>query len=173
MNTRYTDMQHILLKNLQAGHDFLVKLQDLCASQGKSESELIDGRLAADMFPFVRQIQIMSDNAKAAIARLADKEAPQMEDNEKTLEELKHRLTRTIAYLETFSAEDFAEADTRQVVRPYFPGKYQHGEDYLIEFVYANFFFHYAVAYAIARMQGFEIGKADFIGGLTFHPLAE
>lgn len=123
------------------------------------------------MLPFSRQIQIASDNAKGMVSRLTRQEAPRYEDTETTLDELKARLQKTIDYLGTFSEADFAEADTAEARFPYFPGLKLIGAGYIVTYGIPNFMFHVVTAYDILRNMGFQIGKADFMGGqIEFHP---
>ncbi|MFZ2255378.1 MAG: DUF1993 domain-containing protein [Patescibacteria group bacterium] len=135
---------------------------------------MLDARLAPDMLPFSRQIQIATDNAKGMASRLTRQEAPRYEDTETTLDELKARLQKTIDYLGTFTEADFAEADTAEARFPYFPGLKLVGAGYVITYGIPNFMFHVVTAYDIVRNLGFQIGKADFMGGqIEFHPDAE
>ena len=124
-------------------------------------------RLAPDQFAFGRQIQVACDTAKLGAARLAGKEAPSNPDTEQTLEDLRARLTSTVAYLNTFSAKDFAGADTRVVTQPRWEGKVMSGADYFAEHVVPNFYFHTAHAYAILRHNGVSVGKRDYLGALS------
>lgn len=97
-------------------------------------------------------------------SRLAHTEAPKMEDTETTLEDLRARLEKTIAYLETFTPTDFADAATAEARFPYFPGMKMVGSDYLFTYALPNLFFHVVTIYAILRHIGFEVGKRDYMG---------
>lgn len=136
-----------------------------------NETTLLNDRLAADMFPLVKQVQVATDNAKGAAARLSGTEAPKFEDTETTLAELDARIDKTIEYLKTFNKESFANAANVQVTLSYFPGKFMNGFDYAREYAIPNFFFHTATAYAIIRKNGVGIGKADYINGLPLQDL--
>jgi uncharacterized protein len=124
-------------------------------------------RLYPDMLPFTRQIQITCDTAKGCGARLAGIEAPKHEDNETTLAELKHRIAKTLDFLQSLSAEKFAGAESRAIEMK-FPNRTLNftGVDYLNKFVMPNFFFHQTVAYALLRHNGVELGKMDFLGSM-------
>ena len=98
-------------------------------------------------------------------SRMARKEAPKYEDDESTLTELRTRLEKTIAYLETFTPEDFADADTAEARFPYFPGVKMVGKGYVFTYAIPNFMFHVVTAYSILRNAGFDVGKTDFMGG--------
>src|ERR1700692_4343237 len=68
---------------------------------------LVNARLAPDMFPLSRQVQIACDVAKNGAARLTGQDAPRFEDKEATLEELRARIDRTIQYLKSIAASAF------------------------------------------------------------------
>jgi hypothetical protein len=126
-------------------------------------------RLAPDQFAFAKQVQTACDTAKLAAARLAGKEAPKHPDTEQSLDELRARVKSVVAYLETFSAADFAEAATRRVTQPRWEGQYMLGADYFLQHALPNFFFHATHAYAILRHNGVPLGKKDFLGALSKH----
>lgn len=123
-------------------------------------------RLAPDMFPLPRQIQIACDMAKGAAARLAGIEVPSWEDKEASLDELAERVRRTIAFVQSVPAEAFEDSAQRAIVLPRRVGEPLHfvGEDYLRHWVLPNFYFHLSMSYALLRQAGVELGKADFLG---------
>jgi hypothetical protein len=130
-------------------------------------SVLVGSRLAPDMLPLSRQVQIACDLAKNSVARLAALEPPRFEDTEKTIEELRARIARTIDYLKGVPATAFEGAEDRDLKVPAGPDKFLDfkGLDFLQRFAIPNVFFHVTTAYAILRHNGVEIGKKDFIGG--------
>lgn len=149
------------LKNMQAWFDKAL-------AEGKDEKTLVEARLAPDMFPFSRQIQIASDAAKGAGARLTGTDAPSMPDTETTFAELKARLQKTIDYLESLDPKAFEGGADREVIIK-FPngGGYRFdGRTYLQGFALPNFFFHVTAAYAILRNNGVAMGKPDFLAHL-------
>jgi hypothetical protein len=129
---------------------------------------LLNTRLAPDMFPLVRQVQVTADQAKNGAARLAGVEPPRYEDNETTIDELKARLANTVEFLKTLDPAAIDAAGTREITFPLGPTNKGHmtGEDYLNHFVLPNFYFHRTAAYAILRHCGVEIGKRDFLGAI-------
>ncbi len=157
---------------LRALDGVLTKGQQYAKDHGMTESALLDACLAPDMFPLKKQVQIACDNAKGGAARLSGSEAPVFEDNEASFDELHARITKTLAFLETIKEEQFADAASRQITLPYFPGKYMTGEGYAVEYVLPNFFFHVTTAYAILRKEGVAVGKADYLGGLPLKDVA-
>jgi hypothetical protein len=135
------------------------------AAQEKSESQLMEARLAPDMRPLPAQYQMASDSAKNALARLTGTEAPSMPDTESSFAELKDRCDRTIAYLQSFDRDALDGSDDREVVIK-FPngmGYRFSGDQYLAGFALPNFFFHATTAYAILRNSGVSLGKPDFL----------
>lgn len=128
-------------------------------------------RLAPDQHPFVRQIQIAADAAKIMAARLSGKEFPKYEDNEKTWDEIKARVQKTIDYLKTFKSEEFNGWEDRRAPISFMPGKYLNANEYLYEMALPNLYFHISTAYSILRLRGVDVGKADFIGDLKFKDL--
>lgn len=171
MNDIYQFTVPIFTKTLKALDSLLAKAQQIVAEKGADEAFLLEARLAPDMFPLKKQIQIACDNAKGAAARLSGTEAPVHVDEETTLAELRDRITKTLELLATFSEEAFTEAATRKVTLPYFPAKYLTGLDYAREYALPNFFFHVTTAYAILRKEGLSVGKSDFMGGLPLQDL--
>jgi uncharacterized protein len=124
-------------------------------------------RLAPDQFAFARQVQTACDTAKVVAARLGGKTAPSHPDTEATLAELHARVRSVIAYLEEYSAQDFAGAATRVITQPRWEGKVMSGADYFLEHGLPNFFFHITHAYAILRHAGVSLGKRDYLGALS------
>ena len=131
-------------------------------------SVLLDARLAPDMFPLSKQIQIVCDNAKMSVARLTGISAPVFEDNEKSFDEFVNRINKTMAYLEGIKPENFTGYDKRTAEFPWLPGSYLEGKDYLVNYALPNFYFHLSMAYAILRFNGVDLGKVDFLGELNW-----
>jgi hypothetical protein len=126
---------------------------------------LVAGRLFPDMLPLSKQVQIATDHAKGAAARLVGLEPPKYEDTETTFTELIARIAKTIAYLESFSIAQFDGADERTVSLTMRGNTLTFGgTEYLVRYALPNFYFHVTTAYAILRHSGVEIGKGDFLG---------
>lgn len=158
-------------KNLRSLKAVLAKGAEHAKTVGMSEADLLNSRLAPDMFPLSKQVQIATDNAKGAVARLADADLLVLADDETTVDQLIARIEKVEAYLATFTPEQFDGADTRSITLPYFPGKFMTGHDYLTEYVLANFFFHFNMSYAILRMIGTPLGKGDYMGAVNMQEL--
>lgn len=154
---------------------FLTMLKTLTAILDKAEAYaaehkidpevLLDWRLAPDMLPFMRQLQIAADFAKGTTARLAGAEVPKYADDEKTFAEIKARIAKTVKFVEGFSPKDIEGSEGRDITLPV-GGQDMHfkGEPYLVHFALPNFYFHATTAYAILRRCGVDIGKRDFLG---------
>ena len=127
----------------------------------------LTARLAPDMLPFVRQIQIACDAVKFGVARLAGVDAPKFEDNEASLADLRARIRKTLDYIESVPAAQIDGTDAKDIVVPRRDGSMTlKGEAYLKQFVLPNFFFHVTTTYALLRHCGVDLGKADFLGPL-------
>jgi hypothetical protein len=138
------------------------------AREKKFEPQVyLSARLAPDMLPLPTQIQIACDAAKFCVARLAGSEAPAFADEEKTLDELRQRVKKTIDYVQSVPAAQIDGSDAREISVPRRTGPItMTGEAYLKHFALPNFFFHVTTTYALLRHNGVELGKVDFLGGL-------
>lgn len=150
--------------SLNALSAILDKAEAHAAAKKIDPSVLLHSRLSPDMFALVRQVQIATDLGKNGSARLAGVEAPPYEDNETTMDELKTRIARTVAYLKTLDPKQIDASADREIAFPLGPTNTGHmkGDDYLNHFVLPNFYFHLTTAYAILRHCGVDIGKCDF-----------
>lgn len=156
-----------LIKIIGQAQRWLDKAEAFAAQKKFDVNTLLTARLAPDQFPLVRQVQSISDQAKATAARLAGVQAPSFEDNEKTVAELRARLEKTAEWLKTLKREQFDDAEDRIITVPWAPGKGFKGRDYIIEAGLPNFYFHASMAYAILRHNGVDLGKVDFLGAVT------
>ena len=155
-----------LLRNLDT---ILDKAEKWVADKKLDPNAILHSRLSPDMFHFTRQIQIATDMAKGTASRLAGQEPPRFEDNETSFAELRARVAKTLAYLESLPAASFEGSESRQVTLKLGPpGKQTEmnfvGLDYLQGFGTPNFYFHYSMVYALLRHNGLEIGKRDYVG---------
>jgi uncharacterized protein len=127
---------------------------------------LLGSRLAPDMFPLTRQVQIASDTSKYGVSRLAGIEAPKFDDKEQTVEELRARIARTIDFIKSVPASALEGSEDRLIKVPLRDRTLQfNGLEYLVRWVIPNAFFHITTAYAILRHNGVELGKNDFLSG--------
>jgi hypothetical protein len=156
-----------VLRNLNA---ILDKAETWVAERKLDPNAILLARLAPDMHHFIRQVQIATDMAKGTTARLAGVEPPRFEDNEATFPELKARVAKTVAFLESLPASAFDGSETRPIVLKVGPPGQQRqldfvGLNYLQGFGTPNVYFHYSMVYALLRHNGLEIGKRDYVGG--------
>ncbi len=155
----------------------LRSLRNLDAIVGKAEAHveadknldaetLLRARLYPNMRPFLFQVQVATDTAKGAAARLSGKPVPSWPDEEQTFADVHARLGKAIDYLSGFTPADFDGAEQRPIELKVGPRTINFtGTSYLSTFVLPNFFFHVTTAYAILRHNGVPIGKGDFLGG--------
>ena len=153
------------LKNLAA---ILDKAAGQAAERKIDPAVLLNDRLAPDMFPLVRQVQIASDHAKGASARLAGIDVPKFEDVEKSFDDLQQRLARVTEFVKSISPDQIDGSEEREITLP-IGGQSMafKGQTYLLHFALPNFYFHLTTAYAILRHNGVVIGKRDFIGVIS------
>jgi hypothetical protein len=131
-------------------------------------SVYLSARLAPDMLPFTTQVQIACDAAKFCMARLTGTEAPKFEDNETTLDQLRERIRKTMDYVQSVPAAQVDGTDDKDISVPRRAGPIvMKGEMYLKHFVLPTFFFHVTTMYALLRHNGVDLGKSDFLAGLT------
>ncbi len=156
----------VFTQMLSALHGILAKAEVSASERGFDSAVLLQSRLAPDMFPFTRQVQIACDFAKGVAGRLAGVELPNFEDNEQSLAELQDRIARTLAFIGALNEDGFAEAASRQIVlRPGTPKERSlDGHAYLYAYGLPQFFFHLTTAYALLRHNGVAIGKRDYMG---------
>jgi hypothetical protein len=153
---------------LNALSGVLDKAAAFAAARKIDPAVLPQWRLAPDMFPLTRQVQIACDQAKNGCARLVGVEPPRFEDNETTIDQLKARIAKTIAFIKSIEGQHLDGSGSREITFPLGPTNKGHmkGDDYLTHFMLPNFYFHITAAYAILRHCGVEIGKRDFLGAI-------
>ena len=150
------------LKNLAA---ILDKAKAHAEAKKIDELVLTSSRLYPDMFALARQVQVACDTAKGAMARLAGVEIPKHEDTEKTFDELKARIAKTVAFIEGFKPAQVDGTEDKELTIKLGPREVNwKGMQYLLGFALPNFYFHAATAYDILRHNGVELAKRDFIG---------
>src|SRR4051812_27875013 len=126
----------------------------------------VSQRLAPDMLPFSRQVQLSCDFAKNSMARLAGIDPPKFEDNESTMDELAARVKKTVDYIGTIPAASLEGSEERDIKIPLRDRTLEmKGLAFLQNWALANFYFHYVTAYNVLRHNGVDVGKRDFLGG--------
>ena len=152
------------LRNLET---WLDKAEQHAAAKKFDVGVLMTSRLAADMKDFTYQVQSACDYVKAGVAWLSGQTPPRHEDNEQTIDELRNRIRKTVAFAASVKEAQYAGASERKVKLSWAPGKVIGGEDYLLQMTIPNTFFHIAMAYAILRHNGVDVGKMDFLGPIN------
>ncbi len=163
------DMYQFTVPLLRRGMSVLSTYVELAREHAKArgidEAEILNARLAPDMFSFAGQIQRASDKAKNGVSRLADTTAPAFADNEATLDELDIRIEKTIAYLDSVRPDQFESADTRDVELKFRSlSGVMSGHVYLTQVLLPDFYFHVATAHGILRNLGLAVSKTHYIG---------
>lgn len=134
--------------------------------RGVDADSLLQLRIVEDMLPLSRQVQIACDMAKNGAARLAGQDPVPLADEETTLEQLYARIEKTIELIEGVDASKIDGSEGREIVLKMRSGELRfNGQDYLLQFVLPNLYFHVTTTYALLRREGAPLGKTDFIAG--------
>lgn len=153
---------------LNALAGLLDKAEAYAAEKKIDATILLNTRLAPDMFSLVKQVQAATDMAKNGASRLAGAKPPRYEDTEKTMDEMKARVAKTLALVKSADRKQIDASADRQLTFPLGPhnkGEMK-GDDYLTLFLLPNFYFHLTAAYAILRHCGVQVGKLDYLAGI-------
>jgi hypothetical protein len=154
------------VKNIEA---WLNKAEEHAAAKNFDVGVLMTGRLAPDMKPFIYQVQSACDYLKAAAAWLSGQKPPKHEDTEQTIDEVRARIRKTVAFVESVAEAQYADAAERRVSLSFAPaGKVLVGPDYLLQMTIPNVYFHVAMAFAVLRHNGVDVGKMDFLGPINW-----
>lgn len=164
----YADLLRQFTKSLRNLDAILVKATVNAETRGFPIDNFIGMRLAPDMLPFWRQVTIACDGIKAAAAAYSQVEAPKFDDNETTVAQLRERIAKTLAFVDSIPADELGNISPDQVVKiPFPPGKAMLARDAALSRSIPNIYFHLSMAYAILRHGGVPIGKQDFLGELN------
>ncbi len=153
------------IKSLSNLKSCLEKAKAHAAEHKIEEAVLIGSRLYPDMLPLSAQVQIATDIARSATARLAGVEPGKYDDNEKTFDDLTARIQRAVDDMSKLDKSAFEGATARSITRPVRGEPHTFtGTNYLLQFAVPNVYFHVATAYDILRHNGVPLGKSDFLG---------
>jgi len=156
----------VFARNLNNLSSMLTKAEQQAKAKGYDPAVLLSARLAPDMFPLTRQVQIACDHAKGCVARLAGHTPEVMEDTETTFEGLHARIRKVLAIVEGYKPDQFDGSETREITIKIPNSEFKFsGLDYVTQWAMPNFYFHLTMAYAILRHNGIELGKKDFLIG--------
>jgi len=163
--TMHSASAPVFVRMLGNVNTWLDKAEAHAAARKFDSSVYLGTRLAPDMLPFVKQIQIACDTVKFCVARLASVDSPKFEDNETSFAELRQRIDATVAFVKSVPAAQIDGSEDKDITIPRRDGSMvMKGEAYLKHFALPNLFFHLTTAYALLRHNGVEIGKMDFLG---------
>jgi uncharacterized protein len=165
--TMYSASVPIFVRMLENCGQWLDKAATHAQAKKFETAVYLEARLAPDMLPFTKQIQIACDGAKFAIARLADVEAPKFDDTETTLSDLHERVRATLAFIKSVPPAKLEGTENKEVTIPRRTGPVTlKGEAYLKHYALPNFFFHITTTYALLRHNGVDLGKMDYLGAI-------
>jgi hypothetical protein len=151
-----------MLNNLSS---ILKKGEEFAKAKKVDGAVLVADRLAPDMFPLAKQVQIACDQVKNGMARLAGVEPPKFDDKEATFAELQERIAKTLAFANTIKPAQVDGSEAKEIKFSIGEWKFEFvGEQYLLTWIIPNFYFHVSTAYDILRHNGVEIGKSDYLG---------
>ncbi|MEZ7834913.1 MAG: DUF1993 domain-containing protein [Burkholderiaceae bacterium] len=151
-----------MLNNLGA---ILDKAQAHVDAKKLDAAALTNARLFPDMLAMNRQVHIATDTAKGVVARLAGVEIPAYEDNEVSFADLKARVDKTVAFVQSFSPEQIDGTEDKAIVTKRGDKETHYtGMQFLLGHAMPNVYFHVTTAYNILRHNGVEIGKRDYLG---------
>lgn len=162
MHAASADVFSAMLKNLA---HVLTKAEAWTAERKIDPAVLLNDRLAPDMLPLRRQVQIATDHAKGAMARLSGIDVPSWPDEEQTFAELQARIAKARDYVASFKPEQ-VDGSAGKTVSWKIAGNEMAmpGVAYLQGYAIPNFYFHVTMAYAILRHNGVPLGKRDYFG---------
>jgi hypothetical protein len=145
----------------------LEKAEAHCAAKKIAPEVILNFRLFPDMFPLTRQIQIMTDQVKGSLARLAGQEVPSWADNEASFADLRARVQKAIDFAKAAKPDQIDGTEDKDIkLKIGGQDREFKGKAYLFGFAIANFYFHASMTYAILRHCGVEVGKTDFLGNI-------
>jgi uncharacterized protein len=149
---------------------WLDKAQQHAAAKKFDINILMSSRLAPDMEPFTYQVSSACDYVKGAAARLTGAEPPKHADTEKTIKEVRERIKKTLVFAESLKEEAFEGAEQRKIKISFGPKDRQFlvAQDYVVQIMMPNIYFHLTMAYALLRHNGVDVGKMDFLGPISW-----
>jgi hypothetical protein len=143
----------------------LLKAEKDAEKRKIDKSVFINARLAPDMLPLSKQIQIGTDMVRLGIGRLSDVKAPSFKDNEVTFSDLQKRIKKTITFLKKINSKQMDGSELKKIElsigKRVF--KFKNGHVYLNDWIIPHFFFHMTTSYNILRANGVGLGKRDFV----------
>ncbi len=161
----YADTIPFIVHGLKSLSSLLTKAEAHCDARKIDKTVLLGMRLYPDMFPLIRQAQLVTDFSKGCAARLSGQAVPAYADEENSFDDMQARIARCIAFVESVTPSSMDDAAKREITLK-IGGKERtmSGHAYFNAAFLPNYYFHLTTAYNILRHNGVEIGKGDFIG---------
>jgi hypothetical protein len=155
----------LFINHFEMWSGILLKGESFAEKRKIDQEILVNGRLAPDMYPLARQIQIGTDMVRKGIARLASVDAPSYEDDEVTFSDLQGRIKNTIKFLQDIKPEQMHGSEDKAIAFSIRENEfsYEKGSDYLTQWIIPHFFFHMTTSYNILRSNGVKLGKRNFV----------
>jgi hypothetical protein len=147
---------------------WLDKAERHASAENVDIAELLNGRLTDDMKPLIYQVQSACDYLKGGAALLSGQKPPSHADDERSIDEVRARIRKTVEFARSVTADAYAGAAEQRLKLSFVPGKVIHGEDYVVQITIPNIYFHICMVYAILRQAGVDVGKMDFLGDMNF-----
>lgn len=162
----YTVSVPVFMQHLNGLSGVLDKAAAWAAARKVNEADLLNMRLAPDMFNLARQIRAATDHAANAAGRLSGRELLKFANEETTLAQFKERIAKTIEYLKSMKPAEIDGTEGKEIKITFPNGNTREftGQSLLLGNSLPNFYFHATTAYDILRQCGIEIGKRDFMG---------
>jgi hypothetical protein len=144
----------------------VAKAEAWCTDKGLAPADLIQARLAADMWPFADQVRSVAAHSIGAIEGARKGVfSPDQSTAPDSFAGLRAKVADTIAAVQRVERNEVDGWIGR-------PMRFEFGdrrmdftaEDYLLSFAQPNFYFHAATAYDILRAKGLPLTKRDFTG---------
>ncbi|MDH5670693.1 MAG: DUF1993 domain-containing protein [Myxococcales bacterium] len=172
MTTTMT-LSDVLCTNMLGGLGTLRSVIEAAQKHAEANSipieELLEGRLAPDMFTFGQQVQAATDTARRITDRLSGAEASSMPDPGTSASDLLERIDQT---LEHIKAADTARIDATadaELKIDLGAGPMQFtGRSLVFGFAVPNVLFHVTTAYDILRHKGVPLGKVMYVTPFVF-----
>lgn len=156
----------VFVRNLNNLLAWLDKAQAHADAKKFDSANYLGLRLAPDMLPFLRQIQIASDGAKGCVSRLAGVDIPKWDDTEASFDDLRARIRKTLDYVGGFTPAQIDGSEGRDIVITLRSGEVRfNGQRFLEHWALPNFYFHVMTAYTLLRHAGVDLGKQDYLAG--------
>ena len=155
----------MFIHNFNILSKILLKAEKDAEKRKIDKSVFINARLAPDMMPLTKQIQIGTDMVRLGIGRLAGVKAPSFKDNETSFSDLQQRIKKTISFLVKIKSKQMDDTELKKI--EFSIGKrvfkFKNGYTYLSDWIIPHFFFHMTTTYDILRANGVNLGKRDFV----------